>query len=157
MKKALLLSVAVASLAGATALSADTRYGVVGFTDGGAGAFVSSDKFVGSAVFSLASQDDDFADSTQTIFELSGAAKIAKSGNASLLAGVTVGTLINDSVDSSFSIAATTGVEYALASNVKLLATIDVLSYSTATMDDDSEYKVTEVFNNGRVGVAYLF
>jgi len=157
MKKALLLSVAVAGLAGATALSAETRYGVVGFTDGGAGAFVSSDKFIGSAVVAIESQDDDYADATYTSFELSGAAKVAKSGDVSILAGASIGSTFNDSIDSALTLAATAGIEYGLASNVKLLATIDVLRYTTATMDDDSEIKKTDFLNNGRVGVAYLF
>jgi hypothetical protein len=157
MKKALLLTVAVASLAGATAVSAETRLGAVGFTDGGAGLFVSGDKFIGSAVVNSLSQDDDFADSTVTQFELSGAARVAKSGNASLLAGVSVATAFNDSIDSALSIAATAGVEYALSSDVKLLATIDVLRSSSITFDNDLENKTTEFFNAGRVGVAYLF
>ncbi len=157
MKKSLVLSLAVCGVLAATTVSAETRFGAVGFTDGGAGVFLSGDKFIGSAVVGSNDIDGDTEDTSSTVLKVSGAARVAKAGNASILAGATLGTKFADNIDSELQVAVTAGIEYDLAPNVKLLASIDVLSYTTAELDGNLERQEMNIFNDARVGVAYLF
>ena len=157
MKKSLVLSLAVCGVLAATTVSAETRFGAVGFTDGGAGVFLSGDKFIGSAVVGFNDIDADMEDTSSTVLKVSGAARVAKAGNASILAGATLGTKFADDIDSELQVAVTAGIEYDLAPNVKLLASIDVLSYTTAELDGNLERQEMNIFNDARVGVAYLF
>ena len=157
MKKSLVLSLAVCGVLAATTVSAETRFGAVGFTDGGAGVFLSGDKFIGSAVVGFNDIDADMEDTSSTVLKVSGAARVAKAGNASILAGATLGTAFADDIDSELQVAVTAGIEYALAPNVKLLASIDVLSYTTVEFDGNMDHQEMNIFNDAHVGVAYLF
>ena len=161
MKKSLVLSLAVCGVLAATTVSAETRFGAVGFTDGGAGVFLSGDKFIGSAVVGFndidGDIDGDMEDTSSTELKVSGAARVAKAGNASILAGATLGTKFADNIGSELQVAVTAGIEYDLAPNVKLLASIDVLSYTTVESDVNMDHQEMNIFNDARVGVAYLF
>ena len=173
MKKTLLSLVAV--LAVVTVAHADPRFGVIGFTDGGVGAFVTDDMYNASLTYQSYANDNGGLGSTAEEQNLAGIGlsanyKMAVDSMTALTAGVAYKTW---SGQSGSSVAAATakneitaatqldlnvGIEKSIASNLMITGEISVYRTESVDIDGTEDPSVgTSLFGSGRFGIAYLF
>jgi hypothetical protein len=165
MKKNLVLSLAICGVLAATTVSAETSFGAVGFTDGGAGAYLGMGKFVTTLVVQNNSAEFKSGDATldvdSTNVKLSTAYRLKEVGATSVLVGASYamrsGDIQENGIDSFYQVALTAGIEHAFTPNVRLLALVDVVNMESYELDNGLEADTTTIFGNGRVGVAYVF
>ena len=171
MKKSILTLCFIIALA--TMADAAGRFGIIAEQNKGLGGFYTDDMF--NAQVTYTSVSDDASPKTEaSIIALAGNAKMALDSRTAVTAGVSYelhnsknGSILNGNVvslgsgafelEDSNKIALSTGIEREVTSDIILTAQIDVYSIQTAKVKGGDTTKTTSLFNNGRVGVAYLF
>ncbi len=158
MNKSILSFVFVLALA--TVASAAPRFGIIGEQTAGLGAFITDDMYNAQVTFGNSS-DDASAKTETTAIKVGGNYKIALDSVTALTAGVTYrtvsGKIGGTDIDTNNTIAVSAGFERALSSNIVLTTQADIYSQQTEQLKGQTETKTTNLFSNGRVGVAYLF
>ena len=141
----------------ATVTNAAPRFGVIAEqgTNDGLGAFITDDMY--SAQVTFASTSVDSPKTSNTYLTIGGSYKIALDSVTALTTGVDYSTISGDNEDKNTTIALTAGLERSLSSNIVLTTQIDVYSQNTDNSNGGADVKTTNIFSNGRVGVAYLF
>ena len=157
MKKGLLSILTV--LAVVSAVNADPRFGVIGFTDAGAGVFITDDVYNGSLTVATSSNDAASKSETTSI-GVNANYKIAADSVTAYTVGVGYKTISGEfsavEIDTYTILDLNVGVERALSSNVVLTAETSL--YRTTTLDISStKTETTGLFSSARVGVAVLF
>ena len=165
MKKGFLLSI-LAVLAMATIANAAPRFGAVAMTGGnnGAniGAIVTDDMYNASLLLGNTSTDVT-GDPSSLEIQLNVNYKVALDSATAGTVGITYGMTSGDELttgtehDGTNTISLNAGIERTLSSNLLLIADVAVFSSSTLKLKGGAEVKQTGIFNNGRVGIAYLF
>ena len=157
MKKSILSIVML--LVVATATNAAPRFGIIGEQTGGVGAFITDDMYNAQVTFGSSNVDDGTTKTSSSAIKIGANYKIALDSVTALTTGVTYTTNSSDAAgfDSNTVIALSAGFERALSSNIVLTTQADVYSQEVAKTKTPSETKTTNIFSNGRVGVAYLF
>lgn len=170
MKKGFLLSI-LAVLAAATVANAAPRFGAVAMTSNNSGANIGaivSDDMYNASLLLGQSGSDVTGDPSQLNIELNVNYKVALDSATAGTVGITYGMATGNQVsnnqehDGTNTIALRAGIERALSSNLLLIADVAVYSQTTTklkaiTGTAASEVKTSGIFNNGRVGIAYLF
>ena len=153
MKKSILSFVFVLALA--TVASAAPRFGVIGEQAGGLGAFITDDMFNAQVTFSNTSDNASQKNEYSSI-KVGANYKIALDSVTALTAGVnyltTSGKKTGKNIEKDNTLAISAGFERALSSNIVLTTQADLYSQK-----EEDTTKTTNLFSNGRVGVAYLF
>ncbi len=168
MKKGFLLTI-LAVLAAATVANAAPRFGAVAMTSGnnGAniGAIVSDDMYNASLLLGNTSTDAT-GDPSSLEIQLNVNYKVALDSATAGTVGITYGMTTGDGTtvagaafehDGTNTISLNAGIERALSSNLLLIADVAVYSQTTLKAKGGAELKTSGIFNNGRVGIAYLF
>jgi len=164
MKKGFLLTI-LAVLAAATVANAAPRFGAVAMTSGnnGAniGAIVSDDMYNASLLLGNTSTDAT-GDPSSLEIQLNVNYKVALDSATAGTVGITYGMTTGDisgtvEHDGTNTISLNAGIERALSSNLLLIADVAVYSQTTVKPKGGAELKISGIFNNGRVGIAYLF
>tara|TARA_A100001015_G_C15008802_1_gene722025 strand:- start:1419 stop:1991 length:573 start_codon:yes stop_codon:yes gene_type:complete len=161
MKKSILSFVFVLALA--TVASAAPRFGIIGEQTHGVGLFVTDDAFNAQVTGGTATSETGTTKAYELTTVVAGASyKIALDSVTALTVGVDY-TLVSGKsggveYDKNNTIALTAGYERALSSNIVLTLQADAYSQATTQLTGAAnETKITRIFSNGRVGVAYLF
>ena len=165
MKKGFLLTI-LAVLAAATVANAAPRFGAVAMTSGnnGAniGAIVSDDMYNASLLLGNTQSDLSGSDKSELEIQLNVNYKVALDSATAGTVGITYGMTTGDisgtvEHDGTNTISLNAGIERALSSNLLLIADVAVYSQTTLKAKGGAELKTSGIFNNGRVGIAYLF
>ena len=154
----------------ATVTNAAPRFGVIGEQNSGLGAFVTDDMYNAQVTFTNSGNDTD-GNPSETAVKIAGNYKVAIDSVTSFTVGAGYTILSGDfdpnglgtgdnafEHDGSNILALSAGFERALSANLVLTAQTDVYSvYTIKEKGSSSDTRVTSLFSNNRIGVAYLF
>ncbi|MEC8677725.1 MAG: hypothetical protein VXX85_02595 [Candidatus Margulisiibacteriota bacterium] len=153
MKKILLLLIMMATFGYSL-----PQFGIIGVSDGGAGAGIFEENYSAAVLFSTVNNKDGVEGEDQTNLEFNVKYKHGLDKLTKLLLGgkytlITTDTSSDDDSDESTLMAFSIGIERELASNLSIFGETDVVSI----MDIDDGETETAVFNTARVGFIYKF
>ena len=134
------------------------QFGIIGVSDGGAGAGIFEENYSAAVLFSTVNNKDGVEGEDQTNLEFNVKYKHGLDELTKLLLGgkytlITTDTSSDDDSDESTLMALSVGIERELASNLSIFGETDVVSI----MDIDDGDTETAVFNTARVGFIYKF
>ena len=161
MKKSILSIVML--LVVATATNAAPRFGIIGEQTGGVGAFITDDMYNAQVTVGNTSDDRSGGETKATAIKVGANYKIALDSVTALTFGAnyqtSTGDILGTEIDTKNTVAISAGFERALSSNIVLTTQADIYSQETenTAQTQNAEVKTTNIFSNGRVGVAYLF
>ena len=161
MKKTILSFVFILALT--TISSAAPRFGLIGEQTQGVGIFVTDDLFSAQVTGGTETSETGSTKAYELTTIVAGASyKIALDSVTAFTLGADYamisGKVLGTEFDKNNKISVTTGFERALSSNLVLTLQADAYSIATSQAKGAAnETKITSIFSNGRVGVAYLF
>lgn len=176
MKKALLSAVAV--LAVVSVAHAEPRFGAIGYTDGGVGAFVTDDMYNASITYQsyandFGSRGTDLEEQNLQGIGLSANYKMAVDSMTAITAGVayktwsgqfgavsTNGDTAKNEIEAATSLDLNVGIEKSITSNLLITGEISVYNTESVDVKDASSGDPSvssSIFGSGRFGIAYLF
>ena len=137
---------------------ASPQFGIIGASDGGAGAGIFEENYSAAVLFSTVNNKDGVEGEDQTNLEFNVKYKHDLDELTKLLLGgkytlITTETSSDDDSDESTKTAFSIGIERKLASKLSIFGETDVVSI----MDIDDGETETAVFNTARVGFIYKF
>lgn len=175
-KKLLVTALTIVTVA--TAANAEPRFGVTGLLESGssdvnpgalAGFYLTDTAYSASLTFgSQTTEIPDNGDTQVTSLRLAGNYKQPIDSQTAMTVGAYITSIsgqigaedsVVQDIDSGTEFGVNVGVEREIAANWLLIAQVDLFKSSTISLDAPTSPEISEsnIFNSGRVGLAYLF